>query len=254
MLGNLQVLVVGAVAWWLLGERPATRLLAAVPVLLVGVALVSGALGGETYGANPRLGVALGFATSAAYAGFILLLRHGSGDLRRLAGPLLHATASAAVCSLVLGLVLVVLAVVPRQSFDTVRVVDVDGALERARASEPYDVVGPVGLTAQWRAASARLQTGADGATWRIGYVTPEDDFAVVAQSDRPAEVFVTEESRGGGPDGSQAIGGADWQRLGGAEGDRRTLWHAAGDSTILVTGTASYDELAELASSLRPG
>ena len=96
VLGNLQVLVVAAVAWWLLGERPHAGLLAAVPVLLVGVALVSGALGGETYGRDPQLGVLLGLATSVAYAGFLLVLRHGGKDLRRLAGPLLWASGSAA--------------------------------------------------------------------------------------------------------------------------------------------------------------
>lgn len=102
VLGNLQVLVVGVVAWWLLGERPHAGLLASVPVLLVGVTLVSGALGGETYGRNPQLGVLLGLATSVAYAGFLLVLRQGSTDLRRLAGPLLWATASAAGSGLVL--------------------------------------------------------------------------------------------------------------------------------------------------------
>lgn len=102
VLGNLQVLVVGVVAWWLLGERPHAGLLASVPVLLLGVTLVSGALGGETYGRDPQLGVLLGLATSVAYAGFLLVLRQGSKDLRRLAGPLLWATASAALTSLVL--------------------------------------------------------------------------------------------------------------------------------------------------------
>lgn len=106
VLGNLQVLVVGAVAWWLLGERPHAGLLASVPVLLLGVALVSGVLGGGTYGRDPRLGVLLGLATSVAYALFLLVLRQGSKDLRRLAGPLLWATASAAVTSLVLGALL----------------------------------------------------------------------------------------------------------------------------------------------------
>lgn len=103
VLGNLQVLVVAAVAWWLLDERPHAGLLASVPVLLLGVALVSGALGGSTYGDDPALGVLLGVATSVAYAGFILLLRHGSGDLRRKSGPLLHATASATVVAAALG-------------------------------------------------------------------------------------------------------------------------------------------------------
>ena len=111
VLGNLQVLVVAAVAWWLLGERPHAGLLAAVPVLLVGVALVSGALGGETYGRDPQLGVLLGLATSVAYAGFLLVLRHGGKDLRRRAGPLLWASGSAALVSLALGAALGELAV-----------------------------------------------------------------------------------------------------------------------------------------------
>jgi drug/metabolite transporter (DMT)-like permease len=111
VLGNLQVLVVAVVAWWLLGERPHAGLVAAVPVLLLGVTLVSGALGGETYGRDPRLGVLLGLATSVAYAGFLLVLRSGSGDLRRLAGPLLWASGSAAACATVFGALLGELAV-----------------------------------------------------------------------------------------------------------------------------------------------
>jgi drug/metabolite transporter (DMT)-like permease len=106
VLGNLQVLVVAVVAWWLLGERPHAGLVASVPVLLLGVTLVSGTLGGETYGRDPRLGVLLGLATSVAYAGFLLVLRSGSRDLRRLAGPLLWSSASAAACAAVLGALL----------------------------------------------------------------------------------------------------------------------------------------------------
>lgn len=106
VLGNLQVLVVAVVAWWLLDERPHAGLVASVPVLLTGVALVSGALGGATYGRDPQLGVLLGLATSVAYAAFLLVLRQGSTDLRRLAGPLLWASASAALVSALLGLAL----------------------------------------------------------------------------------------------------------------------------------------------------
>ena len=111
VLGNLQVLVVAVVAWWLLGERPHAGLVAAVPVLLLGVTLVSGALGGETYGRDPRLGVVLGLATSVAYACFLLVLRSGTQDLRRLAGPLLWASGAAAACATVLGAALGELAV-----------------------------------------------------------------------------------------------------------------------------------------------
>lgn len=96
VLGNLQVVVVGLAAWALLGERPARSLFVAIPVVLGGVVLISGVTGGATYGADPGLGVLFGIGTSLAYAGFILVLRQGSSDLRRVAGPLADATAVAA--------------------------------------------------------------------------------------------------------------------------------------------------------------
>jgi drug/metabolite transporter (DMT)-like permease len=103
VLGNLQVLIVGFIAWWLLGERPSGRLLAAVPVVLIGVVLISGVVGADAYGESPGLGVVFGAGTSIAYAGFLLVLRHGSHDLRRIAGPLFDATAVAAVLCAMLG-------------------------------------------------------------------------------------------------------------------------------------------------------
>lgn len=103
VLGNLQVVVVGFLAWWLLGERPGRRLLLAVPVVLVGVVLISGVVGSGAYGDNPGLGVLFGVGTSIAYAGFLLLLRHGSRDLRRSAGPLFDATAVSVVVCVALG-------------------------------------------------------------------------------------------------------------------------------------------------------
>jgi drug/metabolite transporter (DMT)-like permease len=103
VLGNLQVVIVGFVAWWLLGERPSRRLVAAVPVVLVGVVLISGVVGAGAYGDSPGLGVIFGVATSFAYAGFLLVLRRGARDLRRVAGPLFDATLVGALGSMLLG-------------------------------------------------------------------------------------------------------------------------------------------------------
>lgn len=98
VLANLQVVTVGLVAWIALGERPAARLVAAAPISLLGVALISGVLTpGEVYGANPGLGAVLGIITALMYTGFLLVLRRGSADVRRPAGPLLDATMVAAV-------------------------------------------------------------------------------------------------------------------------------------------------------------
>ena len=104
VLGNLQVLLVGFVAWGLLGERPHRRLFWAIPIVLVGVVLISGVIGSGAYGEDPALGVLLGIGTSIAYAAFILVLRQGSKDLARIAGPLFHATLASTVFSALYGL------------------------------------------------------------------------------------------------------------------------------------------------------
>jgi drug/metabolite transporter (DMT)-like permease len=104
VLGNLQVLIVGFAAWALLKERPHGALLAAIPIVLVGVVLISGLLG-DPYGKDPTLGVVFGVATSIAYAGFILVLRQGAGNLERVAGPLFHATLSSTIVALAYGMV-----------------------------------------------------------------------------------------------------------------------------------------------------
>ena len=92
VLGNLQVIFVGIVAWLALGERPSRATLLALPVVLLGVVLISGAIGGEAYGANPGLGVVLGVGTAMCYAGYLLVIRRGGRDPRRPAGPVAVAT------------------------------------------------------------------------------------------------------------------------------------------------------------------
>ena len=106
VLGNLQVVLVGVVAWLTLGERPDRRVVAAIPVALVGIVLISGALGSKAYGNDPLRGVIFGIATGLTYAGFILVLRQSGRDLRRPVAPLFEATAAAAVFALIAGLVI----------------------------------------------------------------------------------------------------------------------------------------------------
>jgi drug/metabolite transporter (DMT)-like permease len=103
VLGNVQVVIVPLAAWALLREKPAGRTLASVPVVLVGVVLISGVVGAGTYGSNPGLGVLFGFLTAVTYAGFLLVLRAGSTDLRRPAGPLFYATLASALVTLPVG-------------------------------------------------------------------------------------------------------------------------------------------------------
>jgi drug/metabolite transporter (DMT)-like permease len=103
VLANLQVIIVGFFAWLLLGERPSRATLLALPVVLLGVVLISGVVGEGAYGAAPQLGVILGIATAFCYSAYLLIIRWGGRDPRRPAGPVAVATAAVVVTSLVVG-------------------------------------------------------------------------------------------------------------------------------------------------------
>ena len=105
VLGNLQVLFVAFAAWALFGERPERRFLIFLPVVMVGVVLVSGMVGGDGGGTHPLAGVEYGLGTSVAYAVFLLILRRSSASTPHVAGPLSEVTTGAALGALLLGLV-----------------------------------------------------------------------------------------------------------------------------------------------------
>jgi drug/metabolite transporter (DMT)-like permease len=105
VLANVQVAFVPLMAWAVLAEHPGRRILGVLPLVLGGVLLISGALEHGAYGRAPAQGAAFGVATGLTYGAFILILRAGSADLRRAAGPLCDATAVAAVVAVAAGLV-----------------------------------------------------------------------------------------------------------------------------------------------------
>ncbi|MGH2920906.1 MAG: DMT family transporter [Gaiellaceae bacterium] len=105
VLGNMQVVIVGLLAWAIFREKPAGSSLAAIPVAMLGIVLISGAFEQGAYGDNPALGALYGVLTGLAYAGFLLALRRSS-DPRRIAGPLFEATLASMVFVVPIGLFL----------------------------------------------------------------------------------------------------------------------------------------------------
>jgi len=105
VLGNLQVLFVAGLAWLLWRERPSRAVLLALPVVMVGVVLVSGLIGSHSTGQHPLAGICFGLGTSVAYAGYLLILRRSSAASVHVAGPVADATAGSAVAALAFGLV-----------------------------------------------------------------------------------------------------------------------------------------------------
>jgi drug/metabolite transporter (DMT)-like permease len=78
VLANSQVVLFPLGAWIAWGERPTARQVAVLPVLLVGIVLISGVIGAAAYGDDPLLGAITGLLTGVAYSGFLLALRAGA--------------------------------------------------------------------------------------------------------------------------------------------------------------------------------
>jgi len=105
LIANSQVVFVAVGAWLILGERPSRRIIIAIPVVLIGVAMVSGLGRSDAYGSNPLLGTLLALVAAMFYASFILVFRASNKIQAPPAGPLMEATAGGVVMVLILSTV-----------------------------------------------------------------------------------------------------------------------------------------------------
>lgn len=104
LIANTSVVFVALGAWIVFRERPARTTVIAIPVILLGVTLVSGVGQGDAFGDNPVGGALLAMLAAIFYAVFLLVFRHSNDEQAPVAGPLLEASLGAAVASLVFGL------------------------------------------------------------------------------------------------------------------------------------------------------
>ncbi|MGC4887003.1 MULTISPECIES: DUF4245 family protein [unclassified Micromonospora] len=130
--------------------------------------------------------------------------------------------------------------------------VDPAPALEQARAANAFPVATPTGLGDDWRTVNARFRTETDGATLRIGYLTPEGRGAQLVESNIPAEKLLPAELSDGQPQGPADLpDGLSWQRYT-ARGNEQALVLLEPNRTVIVVGDAGETELRRLAASLR--
>lgn len=129
--------------------------------------------------------------------------------------------------------------------------VNVESALTQARAAAPYDVVGAASLPAGWQATSVRYTPGPD-TRWHVGYLTPSEEYAGLEQTDGSAAELLEEVAPGAEPIGAADVSGDTWRVLIDDERGDTTLLRSASDSVIAVTGSATQEELEQLAASLR--
>lgn len=121
-----------------------------------------------------------------------------------------------------------------------------------------FPVLAPTPLPAGWQATSVRIEPTVDGRTaWHVGWTTANGQYAALEQSDTADVRYVATHTGAGSPTGAAYnAGGRSWQRLVSAGDDTRSLVHArdlSGERTVtyIVTGSAGWPELEQLASSL---
>lgn len=155
-------------------------------------------------------------------------------------------------------LVLAIYAVAPRGGEEAVRTVDYASQLWAMRSDAPYTVHAPEGLPATWRPTSSRLtglgSGGKEPVAWHLGFVTPGGEYAALEQSDEKASEFVPRMANSSKPTGTQTVNGVAWTKYYNKGKKDNTLARTLPDGTsLVVTGTASYAELAVLAAALKP-
>ena len=104
MIGNSQVIIVTLISWKFLGEKPNKSILIVLPIVILGLVLISGIWGNEAYGENPSLGVLGGIFAAIFYSSFLIIYRYSNKEKSPAQNLQLDTTAGAAVGLFILGI------------------------------------------------------------------------------------------------------------------------------------------------------
>ncbi len=133
---------------------------------------------------------------------------------------------------------------------DPVRAVDYRVELITARRAAPYPVAAPEGLAKDWKPTSVTYERSNSNA-WHLGFLDPDGQYVAVEQSTAPTDKYIRKVSQNAVETGrTERIGGETWQRWEGPKYD--ALVRRDEGATTVVTGTASFEQLAKMAAALR--
>ncbi|GAA3663926.1 hypothetical protein GCM10022224_029840 [Nonomuraea antimicrobica] len=118
----------------------------------------------------------------------------------------------------------------------------------------PYGVWSPQQDPADWVPNSNRIAKGENGAAvLYLGYATAKREHAMFAQSnEQPAAGFASRMANTDKATGTQQVGGVAWEQRFREDKNQRSLVRVLPDVTLVITGTADWAELGELAARLQ--
>ncbi|WP_242900963.1 DUF4245 domain-containing protein [Actinomadura terrae] len=155
-------------------------------------------------------------------------------------------------------LVAVIVLITPRSNKEVLPTVDYASQQWAMRNDAPFTSYAPQGLPPGWRPTSSRLhgldEGGGRPVAWHLGFVTPSDEYAALEQSNEKAADYVPRMTNNRNPLGTQLVNGVTWTKYHRKDKKANSLARTLPDGvSLVVTGTASYEELAVLAAALRP-
>ena len=160
----------------------------------------------------------------------------------------------------ILGMVAVLVAIVPRvQSIQQPPVDAASVVADAVRQSGlPFDA--PIGLPEGWSATNARYAGSTDGLpTWQAGWDTPKDGYVAVRQTKNASPAWLQAATSGGQQTGTAEVAGRTWTRFYDAEDKRTSLvWVPSGAETAtslatVITAIADDDEVVTFTAALKP-
>ena len=156
--------------------------------------------------------------------------------------------------AVVLGLIAAiwVLSLVSRHHVtDPVHRIDYSNELAAARATAPYHVLAPRSLPSGWEATSVNAEGDSTQFSWHLGLLIDRADYVGLEQSNSNAAQYISDTIGQDTPDGRRDIGGVSWRRLVDPDSGDHSLVRVTPMDTTIVTGTLSYDGLANFIATL---
>ncbi|MFC4587355.1 DUF4245 domain-containing protein [Sphaerisporangium corydalis] len=150
-----------------------------------------------------------------------------------------------------LALVGVFLLIAPQSRQEHIPRVDYSMTLAALRRAAPYEVRAPEPVPADWVPNSSTVDQR-KYVTWRLGFATARRSHAMLAQSDEPGPEFANRLANTDKVTGHRQINGTAWEERFRPDKKQRSLVSVQPGVTVVVTGLADWDELTQLAASLK--
>lgn len=129
--------------------------------------------------------------------------------------------------------------------------VDWQSVRDRARTQAAFRVLAPEQIPQGWTATSATFVRSGDASTLRLAFVTAEETFMGLAQTDLDAAGFVARSTRGFNEAGSVRQGGRTWRQWTEVGGEDLLLVNADNAVAVVITSTAEPASALDFARSL---